>query len=208
MMDTRWPTYLGLGMGVLAVVVLAWQASVLVGLRRQVTNLEQRLADLETAERGGSRTQAHTTSAGGGSTSWRIDTATVPAVGMGDEAMAQLDVAVEEAIERRDYERRQEKMERHLETQHDRFERLLGQAVEDQLIPAHLEPDVFALLLDEVEFSMELRADVAEGLLTGEEAKAQWYENHEEADAAMAELLGEEAAAELSQLLKGSGRGN
>lgn len=200
-MAQRWQMVLAGGLGVFVLVVLGWQTLVLIELRHKVTELEQRVGEeqpvarestsLPREQRGGARVHVQ-------------DMHSDQAVGVfqsspgRDETAAMLDVAVEEALDRRDQDRTIEKAEQWAEFAEARIGKVVGEAVDESLIPAHLEAQVIELLLAEVQHTSQLKVDVSEGERTTEEAMAAHETSRQKTEDALFELIGEDAAEELA----------
>ncbi len=204
-MERRWQPILGWGLAIVVLAALGWQTLTIAELKRRVAGLEQRDGTVESVSAGSRDTPVASVGAAGvhmEEIRSDQDVGGDPEVLGRGEAEAMLAVAVEEALERRDQDRTVQKAERWADYAADRIERVVGEAVDEQLFSAHLEEQVVALMLREVHHTSQLKVDVSEGDRTEEQAMEDYKTSRQETEDALIELIGEEATQELGDRMR------
>jgi hypothetical protein len=201
-MSTGSSSIIAWGVGAVALVVILWQGCEIADLREDMAGLSERLSEVESkAKRHQARGRLqpeHPRSlspAAQPSSRFvpeRLDDDPEPA--QQEEARkAEVEAALEEVVKRR----QQEKMDQWLETQLGRNEAKVQEAVDEGLVSAHVQTEVLQLLQGYAQAMWDLKTGVKDGEQSGAEAREQYGIKRAETHAALADLIGEDAASKL-----------
>jgi hypothetical protein len=203
-MSTGSPTIIAWGMGGLCLGLIIWQGFGLGDLEEEVSDLSARMDKMESkAKRTKARSRSQPLERRALAPAREPSSRFVPSERLDDEDPeaarrdeAQREVvegAVEEVLDRRE----QDKMDQWLQAQLTRTEVKVQEAVDEGLIPARVQADVVELLQTHSLAMWNLKMGVRDGEQSGREARDQYTRHRAETHAALADLIGEEAAKKL-----------
>ena len=201
-------------MSIMVVAVLLWQGLQIAELRAELAELRLQLRALEDdVEVGELRRLSGRRGKGQRELPRRQPIGVVPDAieegdveegGADDEGRAatvlsveELDQAVQDALLRAEQERLEEQGERYLQKESARLGGILDGMLAESLLTEEEREEALTILIDEQVFAWGLKADVQDGVMTEDEAAADWRENHDEMSRTLGDLLGYDTAQDL-----------